>query len=103
VKVGKNTLSDLLVGEVAREKLLYYPTTTSDIFANMGRPTDTFRSGKLAADLDLPNLNAKLDRIMICGSTRLNQDMNAFAETSGLGAGSNSQLGEYVVEKAFVG
>lgn len=99
----RSILSDPLVGEAAREKLLYYPTTTGESFANMGRPTDILSSGKLAVDLGLPSLNATSDRVMICGSLGLNQDMKAIAENAGLGEGSNSQPGEYVVEKAFVG
>ncbi len=95
--------SDPLVGEDAREKLLYYPTTTGENSKTMGRPTDILSSGKLAADLRLPSLNAATDRIMICGSIGLNKDMKSIAENADLGEGSNSQPGEYVVEKAFVG
>lgn len=96
-------LSDPLVGEVARKKLLYYPTTTGEDSTNIGRPTDLLKSGKLAADLGLPALDATTDRIMICGSIGLNQDMKAIAESAGLEEGSSKQLGGYVVEKAFVG
>ncbi len=102
-RLVKSILSDPLVGEDAREKLLYYPTTTGESFATMGRPTDILRSGRLAADLNLPSLNAISDRVMICGSIGLNQDMKAITENAGLCEGSNSQPGEYVVEKAFVG
>ncbi|MGE4612122.1 MAG: ferredoxin--NADP reductase [Paracoccaceae bacterium] len=99
----KNILSDPLVGEEARDKLLYYPTTTGESSVNMGRPTDFLRSGKLADDLGLPSLNVTSDRVMICGSIGLNKDMKVIAENVGLSEGSNSQPGEYVVEKAFVG
>ncbi len=102
-RLVKSILSDPLVGDYAREKLLYYATTTGESFATMGRPTDILRSGKLAADLCLPSLNATADRLMICGSIGLNHDMKAIAENVGLVAGSNSQPGGYVVEKAFVG
>lgn len=96
-------LSDPLVGEEAREKLLYYPTTTGESSANTGRPTDLLASGKMSADLGLPALDVTTDRVMICGSIGLNQDMKAIIEAAGLSEGSNSQPGEYVVEKAFVG
>ncbi|MBL4872341.1 MAG: ferredoxin--NADP reductase [Rhodobacteraceae bacterium] len=102
-RLVKSILSDPLVGEDAKATLLYYPTTTGEISATMGRPTDLLSSGKLAADLSLPSLNAATDRIMICGSIELNKDMKIIAENAGLGEGSNSQPGEYVVEKAFVG
>ncbi len=99
----KDILSDPLVGEEARDKLLYYPTTTGEVSTNMGRPTDLLSSGKLAASLGLPDLDVTTDRIMICGSIGLNQDMKLIAEAAGLEEGSNSQPGKYVVEKAFVG
>jgi hypothetical protein len=83
------TIVALAVGYSAHFETLPYSipqtcSTSADV--RQGRPTDIFRSGKLAADLDLPNLNAKSDRIMICGSIGLNQDMKVIAETSGLGA-----------------
>jgi len=102
-RLVKSILSDPLVGEDAKAKLLYYPTTTGEISETMGRPTDILSSGKLAADLNLPSLDAATDRIMICGSIGLNKDMKIIAENAGLSEGSNSQPGEYVVEKAFVG
>lgn len=40
---------------------------------------------------------------MICGSMGLNKDMKTILDGAGFTEGSNSQPGEYVVEKAFVG
>ena len=103
LQLVNDILSDPLVGQEAREKLLYYPTTTGEDSANTGRPTDLLNSGKLAAELELPALDASTDRIMICGSMGLNQGMKEIAEAAGLEEGSNSQPGEYLIEKAFVG
>lgn len=102
-KLINDIRSDPLVGEAARNKFLYYPSTTKEISAVMGRPTDLITSGRLASDLNLPPLDASSDRMMICGSVNLNHDMKAIAKSAGMREGANSQPGEYLIEKAFVG
>jgi ferredoxin--NADP+ reductase len=94
---------DELVGEVAREKLLYYPTTTREPFHHMGRVTDNLTSGTVFADLGLPPMDPAVDRAMICGSLAFNLDVKAILEGWGLREGANSDPREFVVEKAFVG
>ncbi|MEC9100877.1 MAG: ferredoxin--NADP reductase, partial [Pseudomonadota bacterium] len=48
---------------------------------------------------DYPNR----DRVMICGSIEMLQDLSAIVEEKGFAEGSNANPGEYVIEKAFVG
>lgn len=95
---------DPLIGEFIGDKLLYYPTTTRDDFANKGRITTNLTSGKVFADLGLgiDNLDPETDRGMVCGSLGFNLDMKKVLEGYGLREGANSDPGEYVVEKAFV-
>jgi ferredoxin/flavodoxin---NADP+ reductase len=95
--------SDPLIGEMVAGKLLYYPTTTREPFANMGRVTDNLQSGKVFADLGLPKMNAAEDRAMVCGSLAFNVDVKAILEGFGLTEGANSDPQQFVVEKAFVG
>lgn len=97
------TLDDPLVGEDAQGKLLYYPTTTREQSAKMGRVTDNLRSGKVFGDLDVAPFDAAIDRAMVCGSMGLNTDMKEILEGFGLREGANSEPAEYVIEKAFVG
>ncbi len=95
---------DPLIGEIAGGKLHYYPTTTREPSARMGRITDNLASGKVFADLGLPGpLNPADDRAMVCGSLAFNLDVKAVLEGWGLREGANSEPREYVVEKAFVG
>lgn len=94
---------DPLIGEVARGRLLYYPTTTREESARMGRITDNLASGKAFADLGLPPMDPAADRAMICGSLAFNLDVKAVLEGFGLREGANSDPKEFVVEKAFVG
>ena len=99
----ENLRSDELIGEMVEGKLLYYPTTTREQSAQMGRITDNLSSGKVFSDLDLPPMNPDEDRAMVCGSLDFNIDVKAVLEGFGLREGANSDPQEYVVEKAFVG
>ncbi|MFA5538442.1 MAG: ferredoxin--NADP reductase [Gemmobacter sp.] len=94
---------DPLIGEFVGDKLLYYPTTTREPSARMGRITDNLASGKVFDDLGLPPLDPAGDRAMVCGSLEFNIDVKAILEAAGLREGANSDPAEYVVEKAFVG
>ncbi len=94
---------DPLIGDMVAGKLHYYPTTTREPSALMGRITDNLLSGKVFADLGLPPMDAEEDRAMVCGSLAFNHDVKAVLEKFGLREGANSEPLEYVVEKAFVG
>ncbi len=47
---------DELLGEILRDKLVYYPTVTREPFRNTGRITDLLASGKITDDLELDAL-----------------------------------------------
>src|SRR5258708_35212089 len=57
------------LGELVREKLVYYPTATREPFRNNGRLTELIESDKMTQDLGLPPLDPAEDRAMLCGST----------------------------------
>ena len=94
---------DPLIGELVGNKLQYYPTTTRQPSAHMGRITDNLTSGKVFNDLGLPPMTPESDRAMVCGSLAFNHDVKAVLESFGLREGANSEPLEFVVEKAFVG
>ena len=94
---------DPLIGEMVAGKLLYYPTTTREPSAHMGRITDNLTSGRVFADLGLPPMDPDLDRAMVCGSLAFNVDVKTILEGFGLHEGANSDPKQFVVEKAFVG
>ena len=90
-------------GEAVQEKLLYYPTVTREPFRNNGRLTDLIRSGKLMRDLDLPRLDAKVDRAMICGSPAMLKDCCDLLDEAGFEISPRiGEPGDYVIERAFV-
>src|SRR3954451_18273645 len=93
---------DEFLGDMVREKLLYYPTVTREPFRHNGRITALLESNKLTEDLGLAPLGSSDDRVMLCGSPAFLADMVGFLESSGFEEGSSSKPGEYVIEKAFV-
>lgn len=90
-------------GELAREKLLYYPTVTRESFRNEGRLTDLIDSGKLFADLGIAPLDPATDRGMICGSPAMLNDTVALLNARGFAISPHIGVpGDYVIERAFV-
>ena len=100
--VVETLLRDEFFGELARDKLLYYPTVTREAFRNTGRITTLIETGKLQDDLGLPRLNRETDRVMLCGSPGMLEDLNNYLLAQGFSEGNHSVPGEFVIEKAFV-
>jgi ferredoxin--NADP+ reductase len=91
------------LGELARTKLHYYPTVTREPYRNRGRLTDLIESGRLAADLALPALDAAEDRVMVCGSPAMLTDTQALLDRTGFRISPHiGEPGDYVIERAFV-
>ncbi len=93
---------DELIGEFVAQQLVYYPIVTRDPFHNRGRITDLISSRKLFSDIGQPDLEAELDRVMICGSPALVADMKTILVGEGFVEGNHGEPGDFVVEKAFV-
>jgi ferredoxin--NADP+ reductase len=93
--------ADELLSEMVGDKLSFIATTTRDPSPHMGRITDWIRDGRLAEMTGAP-LNPETDRVMICGSMAMLQEHKAICEELGFVEGSNSEPGQYVIEKAFV-
>ena len=89
------------LGEMVSKQLLYYPTVTREAYTNTGRITDLIESGKMAADLQVPQLDAATDRVMLCGSPQMLKDLKVMLELRGFKEGNTSKPGDFVVERAF--
>src|SRR3974390_958185 len=66
---------DDLFGPLLSEKLIYYPTVTRDPFRNRGRITDLITSSQLFGDLHQSPLDIEADRIMMCGSPAMLEEL----------------------------
>ena len=91
-----------ILGEMVSAQLKYYPTVTREPFRNQGRIPDLIESGKLAADLGLPQLNPLEDRAMLCGSPEMLASIKALLEKLDFEEGNTTRPGDFVVERAFV-
>ena len=94
--------NDDVFGEMLDGNLHYYPTVTREPFRNRGRITDLISSGKLFDDIGQSSLSIDTDRVMLCGSPAMLEDLRVMFEDAGFSEGSHSEPGHFVVEKAFV-
>jgi ferredoxin--NADP+ reductase len=97
-----NLRRDELFGPLVERQLIYYPTVTREPFRNRGRVTDLVESGQLFDDVGLPALDLETDRVMLCGSPAMLEDLRAMLRGRGFSEGSHSEPGHFVIEKAFV-
>jgi ferredoxin--NADP+ reductase len=92
-----------LLGAEVRAQLHYYPAVTREPFVHRGRLTALMESGTLFSDLGLPPLNARADRLMVCGSPAMLSDTCALLDARGFSRSARiGEPGDYVIERAFV-
>jgi ferredoxin/flavodoxin---NADP+ reductase len=101
-QVVANLRRDEWFGPLIEDKLIYYPTVTREPFRNRGRVTDLVETGQLFEDVGLPALDIEQDRIMLCGSPGMLEELRTMLENRGFAEGSHSEPGHFVIEKAFV-
>ena len=91
------------LGEMLKDKLVYYPTVTREPFRNRGRLTELLDSGKLSQDVGLPPLDAGTDRAMICGNQAMLDDCCRLLDARGFHISPRQgEPGDSVIERAFV-
>jgi ferredoxin/flavodoxin---NADP+ reductase len=92
-----------ILGSEARAKLRYYPTVTREPHVFRGRITALIESGRLFRDLRIPGLDARTDRVMVCGSPPMLADTTALLDQRGFVVSPHiGTPGDYVIERAFV-
>ncbi len=90
-------------GEEVSAKLLYYPTVTREPFVNRGRVNEIIESGRMAADLGIPQIDPSKDRFMLCGSPSMLTDFCGLLDKRGFAVSPRrGEPGDYVIERAFV-
>ena len=102
-RINKELPRDEYIGDLVRDKLVYYPTVTREPFRNRGRLTDLIGSGRLFEDIGLPALDPAVDRAMICGSPTMLKDTRDLLDARGFKISRHiGAPGDYVIERAFV-
>ena len=89
-------------GDSVKEKLIYYPAVTREPYINYGRITSLLQTGKLIEDIGTPALNLADDRFMLCGSPSMLESLTSILDDLGFSETRKNDLGEYVIERAFV-
>ena len=95
------------------DRLRYVPTVTREAhdfscpiarqpYDNNQRGADMFRSGELAAALDLPPADPEQDRVMLCGNPAMNREMTDWLTEHGWTQTTYKGVGNFTVEQAFV-
>ena len=82
----------------------YFNTLTKGPWLRQGRITTWIKGNILTLwkAVDKPEFDPTKDRMMICGSMGLNEDLMEWLNGTGAKEGNTSTPGDYVVEKAFV-
>lgn len=85
---------DPLIGELVAGRVTLYSTTTREVTPQMGRITRLIEDGRFFADLGISPLDPEIDRVMICGSMAMLNDVKQLVESRGFEEGSNLQAGQ---------
>ena len=101
-ELARDLGADPLIGELVNGRFVHHATTTREAFVRMGRITTLIETGQLFKDTGTSPFNPATDRVMICGSMGMLQEHKALCEAAGMTEGSNSEPGQFVIEKAFV-
>ena len=84
-------------------KFTYFNTLTQQDWPRTGRITNWIKDNTLWQETGNEQFDPAQDRMMICGSMGLNEDIVDWLNGIGATEGNNKEQGTYVVEKAFVG
>lgn len=91
------------LGELVRDRLIYYPTVTREAFKHTGRLTEAIETGRLFEEIGLPPLDPQVDRAMICGSPAMLKETSQMLQSRGFSMSPGlGQPDHYVLERAFV-
>lgn len=91
------------LGEMVKEKLIYYPLVSREDYVHQGRLTNLMRNGQLFKDIGMPMMDPKVDRAMICGGPAMLKDCCNMLDEFGLKISPKmGERGDYVIERAFV-
>jgi ferredoxin--NADP+ reductase len=101
-QVVERLRSDEVLAEMLEGKLVYYPTVTREPFRNRGRITDLISTNKMFDDIGQAPLSIESDRVMMCGSPAMLEDLRNMFDGLKFSEGNHSAPGHFVVEKAFV-
>jgi ferredoxin--NADP+ reductase len=101
-EIIKECKTDELIKDFISNKLTSYHSTTREDYFNQGRITDLILNKTIFNNLKIEEITSN-DRVMLCGSMGLNNDLKEILSNLKLNEGANNNPAEFVLEKAFVG
>ena len=101
-EIIKECKNDELIKDFISNKLITYHSTTREYYENQGRITDLILNKTIFNNLKIEEITSN-DRVMLCGSMGLNNDLKEILSNLKLNEGANNNPAEFVLEKAFVG
>ena len=101
-EIIKECKTDELIKDFISNKLITYHSTTREYYENQGRITDLILNKTIFNNLKIEEITSN-DRVMLCGSMGLNNDLKEILSNLKLNEGANNNPAEFVLEKAFVG
>ena len=101
-EIIKECETDELIKDFISNKLISYHSTTREDYVNQGRITDLISNKTIFNNLKIEEITSD-DRVMLCGSMGLNNDLKEILSSLKLNEGANNNPAEFVLEKAFVG
>jgi ferredoxin--NADP+ reductase len=101
-EIIKECKNDELIKDFISNKLITYHSTTREYYENQGRITDLILNKTIFNNLKIKEITSN-DRVMLCGSMGLNNDLKEILSNLKLNEGANNNPAEFVLEKAFVG
>ncbi len=97
----QNLNNDETYSEVTKGKFIYFNTVTRDEWPRKGRITKWIEENKLWNEIEVDMFDPKQDRVMICGSEDMTNELKNMFEKLGSEEGSTKVQGGFVIEKAF--
>ena len=101
-EIIKECKNNELIKDFISNKLITYHSTTREYYENQGRITDLILNKTIFNNLKIEEITSN-DRVMLCGSMGLNNDLKEILSNLKLNEGANNNPAEFVLEKAFVG
>ena len=101
-EIIKECETDELIKDFISNRLISYHSTTREDYVNQGRITDLISNKTIFNNLKIEEITSD-DRVMLCGSMGLNNDLKEILSNLKLNEGANNNPAEFVLEKAFVG
>ena len=93
--------ADPVYKDITNNKFIYFNTVTREDWPRQGRITEWIRENKLWNEINKESFSSENDRVMICGSEDMTNEIKQIFEKRGCTEGSTKVQGGFVIEKAF--